>query len=83
MDKDTKFKFVDFLFTVALCIAFTAVMWSNNKRFEILECKLQVQTARIDLLNGLEITRPKCPDEILGPLNERKAQPEKKPTKQT
>lgn len=79
MDKDTKFKFkfVDFLFTLAMCIAFTAVMWSNNKRFEVLECKLQVQTARIDLLNGLEITRPECLDELLGPAKE----PAKKPAK--
>ncbi len=77
MNKDAKSSFTDFLFPVALCIAFTVMMWANNKRFEIIECKLQVQTARIDSLNGLEITRPPCLDEILGPLKE----PAKKPVK--
>lgn len=70
-------KLTDFLFTIALCIAFATMMWANNKRFEILECKLQVQTARIDLLNGLEITRPECLDELMGPAKE----PVKKPVK--
>jgi hypothetical protein len=69
-------KLTDVLFTVAICVAFATMMWTNNKRFEILEC-------RIDLLNGLEITRPECLDELMGPAKERKAQPEKKPTKQT
>lgn len=64
MDKNEKYKLSDLLFTVALCIAFGATLWSYNKRFEILECRLQVQTARIDILNGLEITRPPCLDEF-------------------
>lgn len=78
MDKN---KIIDVLFTAALCFAFGATLWSNNKRFEILECRIQVQTARVDLLNGLEITRPPCLDELLGPLNKHEA--EKKPAKQT
>ena len=44
MDKNEKNKLSDLLFTVT--------MWSYNKRFEILECRLQVQTARIDELIG-------------------------------
>lgn len=78
MDKDTKARFTDFLFTVALCIAFTVTMWSNNKRFEILECRLQVQKARIDLLNGLEITRPECIDELIGPAKDAVQKPVKR-----
>ena len=77
MDKNEKNKLSDLLFTIALCIAFGATLWSYNKRFEILECRLQVQTARIDGLSGLEITRPECFDELIGPLKE----PAKKPVK--
>lgn len=83
MDKNTKYKLTDLLFTIALCTSFGLALWSTNKRFEILECRVQVQTARIDQLNGLEITRPECLDELLGPFNKRKAQSEKKPAKQT
>ena len=64
MDKNDKYKLSDLLFTIALCIAFGSTLWSYNKRFEILECRLQVQTARIDGLSGLEITRPPCLDEF-------------------
>lgn len=82
MDKDTKHKIVDTFLTLLLWVTVVFMVHAFNKRLEALECRVQVQTARIDLLNGLEITRPECLDEILGPLNERKAQPEKKPTKQ-
>ena len=77
MNENEKNKLSDLLFTVALCIAFGAALWSYNKRFEILECRLQVQTARIDLLNDLETTRPECLDELIGPPKE----PAKKPVK--
>lgn len=83
MDKSTKSKLADILLMVTACIVFIAVMWPDNKRFEILECRLQVQAARIDVLNGLEITQPECLDDLLGPRNKRKARPEKKPAKQT
>ena len=63
-------KFTDPLPTVMVLAAFMVVAWSIDKRLEIINCNLQVQTARIDLLNGLEITRPECLDKIL-----------KKPTK--
>ena len=56
MDKNEKNKLSDLLFTVT--------MWSYNKRFEILECRLQVQTARID--------------ELIGPLKEPAKKPVKR-----
>lgn len=82
MDKNTKYKLTDLFLTLTLCVMVLLMVYAFNRQLEILECRVQVQTARIDLLNGLEITRPECLDEILGPLNERKTEPEKKPTKQ-
>lgn len=81
MDKDTKYKLADLLITLTLCATVMFMIYAFNKRIEVLECRLQVQTARIDVLNGLEITHPPCLDELLGPLNKREA--EKKPAKQT
>lgn len=71
----------ELILTVMMCAAVMFMAYAFNKRLEILECRVQVQTARIDVLNGLEITRPPCLDELLGPLNKREA--EKKPAKQT
>lgn len=72
-------KFAELVFTFIACATVLLMIYAFNHRIEMLECRLQVQTARIDLLNGLEITRPECLDELLGPAKERKAQP----TKQT
>ena len=58
-------KLINFLLTVMVLAAFMVVARSIDKRLEIVNCRLQVQTARIDLLNGLEITRPDCLDKIL------------------
>lgn len=81
MDKNTKYKLTDLFLTLTLCVTVLFMVYAFNHRLEALECRVQVQTARIDLLNGLEITRPPCLDELLGPLNKREA--EKKPAKQT
>jgi hypothetical protein len=81
MDKNTKFEITDLMITLMILAAVMFMGYAFNKRIEVLECRLQVQTARIDLLNGLEITRPECIDELIGPLNKREA--EKMPTKQT
>lgn len=72
MDKNTKYEIVDLCLTLILCVMVLSMMYAFNRRLEVLECRAQVQTARIDLLNGLEITRPECLDDLLGPLNEHK-----------
>lgn len=69
MDKNTKYEIVDLCLTLILCVMVLSMMYAFNRRLEVLECRAQVQTARIDLLNGLEITRPECLDDLLGPLN--------------
>lgn len=77
MDKNTKYKLTDLFLTLTLCVTVLFMVYAFNRRLEILECRLQVQIARIDVLNGLEITRPECLDELLGPPKE----PTKKPAK--
>ena len=35
-----------------------------NKRIDVMSCKLDVATARIDLLNGMQVERPRCLDAL-------------------
>lgn len=79
--KPTKDGVPDFVQNMTIIASVMFMAYAFNKRLEVLECRVQVQTARIDLLNGLEIIRPPCLDELLGPLNKREA--EKQPAKQT
>lgn len=59
--------------TILTALLFVSVVssvlsYKNNqllhKRIDIVSCKLDVATARIDLLNGMQIERPRCLDTL-------------------
>lgn len=58
------------LLTLLLLIstAGTGISYVNSqalqRRFDVMSCRLDVANARIDLLNGMEVERPRCLDDL-------------------
>ena len=56
----------------------SAFIYKNNqqlhKRIDVVSCKLDVANARIDLLNNMQIERPRCLDN-LAPLTLSQSEP--------
>lgn len=55
------------ILNIILTLLLFASVVSNqllHKRIDVVSCRLDVATARIDLLNGMQIERPSCLDTL-------------------
>lgn len=64
-------KTLDTIFTLLLLISTvgTGISYVNSqalqRRFDVMSCKLDIANARIDLLNGMQVERPRCLDDLV------------------
>jgi len=60
MNTNAVFNLIQAILLVTIVAMNITATNNYDKRIEILNCRLEVANARIDLLNGIQVERPNC-----------------------